>query len=1374
MGRTLRAIFLLGLVGAACVQPSSAQSDLWVSADLKGRLLGCEACPSGAGGPPSFAQRSLWWQNAAPDSSHWLDAGGAFVGVDTFASLGVAMVVAMNSAGVHAAHITASDLKPGWAPMRDALHRAQFSRFSANLVDADSGARLFDGFALVPSAEGPRVAIGLSAQTAGPHDGVSVGDLAECLGLALDEAAAAAPNAPVILCFHGEGSQLRELPRALLDRCDSVVHTGAYVQVELGPSGPPVHYLRDGSRAMLQGDRGGAWVARSIARQGASDAVVQAALSETVSFKKLSAQPLASSEEGEEPPRARNRAMEVSIMGTEQLPEWRDRSAPEGYEWFVIEMDIENKLARDLRKELEYIDAIHIAGQTRQLFLRVGGRRLLRPIETAPVPLTKRLYLSEPGDFITQRLGYLLPVGDTARLELCVFHDEFAPIVLPVRDGDVVAPAVVPIAEAENEAMRALLPAVPHPGKAGAQTTVWQADVLAQSKILLETDARALRRDAPLDERAPLGKPLEYLMAPEMVALVDTEGRHFFPLTTPDVDTEPVFGTESATGALWAFELPNGAEPEEIWLALPGLRFTHEGEQRDPEPLSLRWADGEPAKQIAAPLHSLGGTPVAVDLVWAKFHEGRLSAGVDIYNLGPVAGMLEPLGRLKVNGSTKPSGVTLGLPGSGRLFLVPGARRFRLDLGFDLAADAKFCTLDFSGVDGVHSVGLEIEGEAVTVAVPGGVAPPVPVAADPIVAEAPSDEAVDPAEPEALAADVVEELLPPEAKGIAGVGLTAQQVNEAIDRGADFLWEDLKSKSKKEDLSDIGSNNREEVLALFALTHTDLRERNPEFARVLPLAIQHFDRYLYDTYANSVICMMLDHLGDSAYQPLMRRAVKAIVEGQRVDGTWGYSLPRLKKPVDAAGYVSVFSPQPDDLVRTAPYTEKTGGDNSVAQFVMMALRSAKRQGLNVPDDVWARTRTTMMGRANKDGGWGYTGPGSTYGSMTCAGIGSLAIADWALDVQDDESKALIRGGLAWMAEKYKADSNPPRGSHNFYYMYSTERVGRLLDIEFYGQNEWYPLGAKALVNSQQVDGSWIEKREIVPPTSFALLFLTRATESLMEEPVVAATGTLDINAKALEDRAVLFIMDASGSMLSKLGERTKLDWARDAMQGLTEGLDESVFMGLRVYGHRLRANAEGAGRDTELLLPLEAFDDGRSQELRTVLSSLKARGKTPMAYSLQESLKDIDRQMNGTVVLLTDGGEDPRSGMDPVAVALRFESLRKWDLAIVGFDIGKAALHSQLQEMADAAGGIYVASDTGDDLLRTLRAALVPLPEQIELVPDDGSPSRTVTLPCELELAGGLYHLRFEVAGNPFDVPVRVINGGKSRVTLDPSRFQAE
>ena len=74
----------------------------------------------------------------------------------------------------------------------------------------------------------------------------------------------------------------------------------------------------------------------------------------------------------------------------------------------------------------------------------------------------------------------------------------------------------------------------------------------------------------------------------------------------------------------------------------------------------------------------------------------------------------------------------------------------------------------------------------------------------------------------------------------------------------------------------------------------------------------------------------------------------------------------------------------------------------------------------------------------------------------------------------------------------------------FYYLYSLERVGRVLGLDFIGTHEWYPEGAKYLLSTQKPDGSWIGKSEEEDPrlaTSFALLFLTRSTQSLTAQEV---------------------------------------------------------------------------------------------------------------------------------------------------------------------------------------------------------------------------------------------------------------------------------
>src|SRR5512140_476353 len=71
----------------------------------------------------------------------------------------------------------------------------------------------------------------------------------------------------------------------------------------------------------------------------------------------------------------------------------------------------------------------------------------------------------------------------------------------------------------------------------------------------------------------------------------------------------------------------------------------------------------------------------------------------------------------------------------------------------------------------------------------------------------------------------------PQPKGLAGVGLTAEQVNRAIERGSEFRWkyleqEDLKGNRK------LG-NNEKHLLCALALVHANAHHRFADFDAAL-------------------------------------------------------------------------------------------------------------------------------------------------------------------------------------------------------------------------------------------------------------------------------------------------------------------------------------------------------------------------------------------------------------------------------------------------------------------------------------------------------------------------------------------------------------
>ncbi|HVS34567.1 MAG TPA: hypothetical protein VMS17_03230, partial [Gemmataceae bacterium] len=207
-------------------------------------------------------------------------------------------------------------------------------------------------------------------------------------------------------------------------------------------------------------------------------------------------------------------------------------------------------------------------------------------------------------------------------------------------------------------------------------------------------------------------------------------------------------------------------------------------------------------------------------------------------------------------------------------------------------------------------------------------------------------------------------------------------------------------------------------------------------------------------------------------------------------------------------------------------------DNSNTQFGALGLWVARRHGMPV-DKALERLDHRFRTTQHADGGWGYVsmgGPGNPPGpgagqipgpglgpaapggvmggstaTMTCAGVMCLAVARGpkaeaavangkTLELSSD---AVLKSGLAALGTAVGApvgkDGKPASaGGKTFYFLWSLERVGVILDQDKIGGHDWYDWGAEILVANQNPDGAW---RGDYPPavdTCFALLFLKRA------------------------------------------------------------------------------------------------------------------------------------------------------------------------------------------------------------------------------------------------------------------------------------------
>ncbi len=190
-----------------------------------------------------------------------------------------------------------------------------------------------------------------------------------------------------------------------------------------------------------------------------------------------------------------------------------------------------------------------------------------------------------------------------------------------------------------------------------------------------------------------------------------------------------------------------------------------------------------------------------------------------------------------------------------------------------------------------------------------------------------------------------------------------------------------------------------------------------------------------------------------------------------------------------------------------------------------------------------------------------------------------------------------------------------------------------------------------------------------------------------------------------ENRPIHIILDASGSMMEEIRGRTRLQIAKDVISQVIGELPAKSRVGLRVYGHRFSVlEREKAATDSELLFPIGRLK--RTDFLRA-LGGVRARGGTPLAYSLEQAAKDLKRIRRPRVILITDGVEGFRGKPVRAATALS-KVVPGMDLAVIGFAIGAMVDQENLRNMAQAAGGTYYNASGADALIERIRLALHP------------------------------------------------------------------
>jgi len=204
---------------------------------------------------------------------------------------------------------------------------------------------------------------------------------------------------------------------------------------------------------------------------------------------------------------------------------------------------------------------------------------------------------------------------------------------------------------------------------------------------------------------------------------------------------------------------------------------------------------------------------------------------------------------------------------------------------------------------------------------------------------------------------------------------------------------------------------------------------------------------------------------------------------------------------------------------------------------------------------------------------------------------------------------------------------------------------------------------------------------------------------------------------------ILFIFDASQSMLGRWQSGRKIDIAKKLLSNMVDSLQniENLEIGLRVYGHKSGYPPQDCD-DTHLevnFLKAEFAVDIIKKKLKVI----RARGTTPIARSLEEGAKDFPSDdARNIVILITDGKEE--CGMDPCAVSRMYQ--RK-GIILKPFVIG-VGLDDSWKKTFDCVGRYFNASKESDftNILNVVISHVIDnTTAQVNLLDENGEPTET-------------------------------------------------
>jgi len=202
---------------------------------------------------------------------------------------------------------------------------------------------------------------------------------------------------------------------------------------------------------------------------------------------------------------------------------------------------------------------------------------------------------------------------------------------------------------------------------------------------------------------------------------------------------------------------------------------------------------------------------------------------------------------------------------------------------------------------------------------------------------------------------------------------------------------------------------------------------------------------------------------------------------------------------------------------------------------------------------------------------------------------------------------------------------------------------------------------------------------------------------------------------------ILFLFDCSGSMNANFQTAPKIQIAKRLLNELLDSLKKvgNLELALRCFGHQVPW-PPGDCNDTRLEVP---FQRNNADVIKTRLTSIEAKGTTPIAQSLLACEKDFpDLNARNIIILITDGIEECKG--DPCAVS---NELQKKGIILKPFIIG-IGLDLDFKKSFECVGTYYDASNEVDfkNVLKVVISQVLNTTTcQVNLLDTYGKPTET-------------------------------------------------